>query len=144
MLTQLRRYAAHLSFFPPLVIRLIMGFIFFQSGLGKLRHLSNVVEFFTSLGIPFPQLQAPFVAGVEFLGGLCLLVGLGTRYVSVPLACTMIVALLTAKKDALASFSTLTETSEFLYLLLLLALTGLGSGMVSLDHLFCRRKDPIT
>lgn len=45
-----------------LVVRLSVGLEFFGSGLGKLGKLPGFVEYFRSLGIPAPELQAPFVS----------------------------------------------------------------------------------
>ncbi len=96
------RTANALAWVPLTVARLALGWVFVQSGWGKLHNLPQVVDYFTSLGIPAPHLQAPFVAGVELVGGPSLLGGLFTRVVSVPLAMTMVVALLTAKRADIA------------------------------------------
>jgi len=70
--------AAAVAFLPPLVTRLVMGQAFFLTGRGKLQNPGGVVEFFTSLGIPFPELNAAFVSRVEFYGGIALVLGLLT------------------------------------------------------------------
>jgi len=132
-----------LSWAPPLMIRLFMGTLFLLTGHGKLTHLPDVIKYFTELGIPLAQIQAPFVACVEFFGGACLLVGLATRWVALPLAGTMVVALITAKSDAFQSYDDFMGTAEVLYLLLLVALMGLGGGWLSADH-FLSRKLPKT
>lgn len=131
--------AGGLAWLPPTVARLGIGWIFVQSGWGKLHNLPKVIEYFTSLGIPAPQLQAPFVAGVEFVGGLLVLAGLFTRVGSVPLAATMVVALLTAKRADIASAADLFGTAEFLYLLGLGYLAAFGAGPISLDGLLVQR-----
>jgi putative oxidoreductase len=41
-----------------LAIRMYWGWQFYQTGLGKLQNIPKVVDFFTSLGIPFPTLNA--------------------------------------------------------------------------------------
>jgi putative oxidoreductase len=123
-----------------LVFRLAMGILFVQAGWGKLQNLDKVVEFFKSLGIPAPQLQAPFVATVEFGGGILLLLGLFTRIVSLPLMGVMVVALITAKKDDIADISSLLGTTDFLYLLILFGLSTLGAGNISVDGFFSRKK----
>lgn len=128
-----------LSFLPPLLARIIIGFIFVQAGWGKLHNLDRVVEFFTQLGIPAPNIQAPFVAGVEFVCGLLVLLGVLTRFASVPLICTMIVAILTARMEDIGGLGDLFATSEFLYIALLLWLVIGGAGCLSVDHFWCRR-----
>lgn len=136
------RVAGSLSWVPQTVARLALGWVFVQSGWGKLHDLPKVVEYFGSLGIPAPQLQAPFVATVELLGGLLILGGLFTRFVSVPLAFTMVVALLTARRGDLASAGDLYGTVEFLYLLGFGYLAAFGAGILSLDEILVRRFAP--
>src|SRR3954464_7818 len=107
------------SWLPPLVARITVGWVFVESGWGKLHHLDKVTAFFTDLGLPMPGAQAHLVATTEFVGGLLLLVGLLTRIASVPLTIIMAVAIITAKKDDLHGFSDLIGFSEYLYMVLL-------------------------
>jgi len=143
-----------LAFLPPLLARLVLGWVFFKSGWGKLHNLSQVTEYFQSLGIPAASIQAPFVAGLEFICGLMLVFGLLTRLAAVPMMGTMVVALLTAKLEAIqdvddaTGFSKLTammgnlfNQSEFLYILLLGWLVVAGAGAVSLDSRISRSLD---
>lgn len=134
--------AGRLSWLPPTLARLALGWVFVQSGWGKLHNLENVIEYFGSLGIPAPQIQAPFVAGVELVGGILILGGLFTRIVSVPLAITMVVALLTAKRGDIASAGDLYGSVEFLYLLGFGYLAAFGAGLLSLDEILVRRFVP--
>ena len=67
------------SFFPwagPLIMRLIIGYVFMLSGWGKLTNLSQVTANFVDWGIPFPSILTPFVSGVECFGGAMLILGL--------------------------------------------------------------------
>src|SRR5262249_18547558 len=59
-----------------LAVRLYWGWQFFQTGWGKLTNMSKTVDFFTSLGIPAPSLNAHFVALLEVGGGILLILGL--------------------------------------------------------------------
>ncbi len=131
-----------LSWVPQTAARLALGWVFVQSGWGKLHNLANVIDYFGSLGIPAPHLQAPFVAGVELVGGLLILGGLFTRFVSVPLAITMVVALLTAKREDIATAGDLYGAVEFLYLLGFGYLAAFGAGLLSLDEILVRRFAP--
>jgi putative oxidoreductase len=128
-----------LSWLPPLLARITVGYIFIESGWGKLHNLSKVIEFFTQLGIPAPQIQAPFVATVEFVCGLLVFLGAFTRLASVPLIGVMIVAIWTAKLNDISGVSDLFATSEYLYILLLLWLAIAGGGSVSVDRFICRK-----
>lgn len=116
-----------------LVVRLSVGTEFLISGYGKLTDLDKFVKYFTELGIPAPALQAPFVATLEFVGGLCLILGLGTRFFAAPLSITMIVAILTATEfSSIGLFLYLSEWNLFL----LLAWLGFsGAGRASLDQM---------
>jgi len=130
-----------------LLLRLYWGFSFFQTGWGKFHNMSNVVEFFTSLGIPFPQYNATLVASVETVGGLCLLFGLFARLVSVPLAINMIVALLTAHSKE--TFNLFQDPNAFLaeepilFLNAALIIMLFGPGLFSLDALRCWIKNRV-
>ncbi len=123
-----------------LLVRLVLGWLFIDSGWQKLHNLDQIVAFFAGLGIPAPQLQAPMVATVELLGGALVFAGLLTRLASLPLMGTMVVAILTARKDDLHSFGDLIGFVEFLYLLLLLNLLIYGAGRLSLDRMLVLRR----
>ncbi|MEP6993084.1 MAG: DoxX family protein [Acidobacteriota bacterium] len=133
------RVSSSLQWLPPTVARLTVGWIFLQSGWGKLHDLPKVVAFFTQLGIPAPQFQAPLAAGSEFLCGALMLLGLATRLASLPLIVTMVVAILTAKKAEIHELSDLFGMSEYLYIVLCLWLGAFGAGPLSLDALLARR-----
>src|ERR1700684_2614399 len=62
-----------------LFVRLYWGWQLIQSGWGKLHHLSNVTEFFTSLGLPLPAQTAVAISCLEFFGGIFLAIGLLSR-----------------------------------------------------------------
>src|SRR5689334_13463099 len=104
-----------------LLIRLYWGWSFFQTGKGKLMGLERTTEFFASLNIPAPKLNAIMAGSTECLGGLLLLVGLFSRLATVPLIFTMLVAYVTADREALfALFSDpdkFTSATPFLFLL---------------------------
>ena len=122
-----------------LLVRLSVGLEFFGSGLGKLGKLPGFIEFFRKLGIPFPELQAPFVAGVELVCGALIVIGLLTRPAALMLCGVMTVAIVTAaapEKHITASWHGLLEffyLSEWCLLLLLGWLVFAGPGRASLD-----------
>jgi putative oxidoreductase len=127
------------NWFPALTTRIAVGWVFVESGWGKLHNIEKVTGYFTSLGIPLPAVQAPMVAGIEFLGGIMLILGLATRIVSIPLIGIMSVAILTAKWSEIASTSDLFGFSEFLYIVLLLWLLINGPSNLALDHLVAKK-----
>ncbi|GAB4224521.1 MAG: hypothetical protein Kow0062_26450 [Acidobacteriota bacterium] len=135
---------ARLTFLPPLLTRIMLGYGFYMTGTGKFRYFENTVEFFSGLGIPFPTLNAGLVASMETFGGIALILGLGTRFFSAGLSITMVVALLTADRaDFLSSWlpssdNVPADITAFVYLLFLLWLLVSGAGAVSLDRLLGR------
>jgi putative oxidoreductase len=132
------RLAARLNWLPPLVARVTVGWVFLWSGWGKLNDLPTVIENFAGWEIPFPNVLAPFVSIVEFLGGLLLLLGVFTRLAAVPLIIVMVVAVLTAKWPEVDSLETLLGFDEVAYLALFLWLAVAGPGPMSIDSLLQR------
>lgn len=132
------RWLRGLDWAPPLLARLIIGAIFIPTGWGKLHNLPDIVNFFRQLGIPYPEIQAPFAATVELVGGTLILVGLATRLMSVPLIITMIVAIATAVWPQLDSWRDLFGKEELHYIALLTYLVVTGPGAASLDALLVR------
>jgi putative oxidoreductase len=130
---------------PILLVRIVLGVMFIQSGHGKLfgGH-EKVTGYFTELGIPLPSLNAWLVACTEFFGGIGLLAGLGTRIVATMLSITMLIATLTARlpdlrKEATFNITDLFFVSEVLAMFLLLWMVCSGPGKLSLDHLVAKR-----
>jgi putative oxidoreductase len=126
-----------------LAVRLYWGWQFAQTGWGKLQNLAKITDYFTSLNIPFPAASAHFIAGLEFFGGLLLILGLGTRLVGLLLAANMMVAYWTADHDALVSI--LSDPGKFYiadpYTFLFASLMVLifGAGWLSFDALIMKR-----
>jgi putative oxidoreductase len=129
------RVSRHFDWLAPLFARVVVGWVFLWSGWGKLQNLPAIVDNFVSWGIPLPHLLAPFVSGVEFFGGIFLLLGLMTRISAGALGVTMIVAIKSAKWADVDSLETLLGFDETEYLALFVWLAIAGAGSVSLDRL---------
>ena len=129
-----------------LVLRLFWGWQFVQTGWGKLMHLERTAGFFQGLGIPAPHLNAFMAGGTECLGGCLLVLGLYARLASVPLIATMLVAYVTAEKEALAAITSdpdkFTSAAPFLFLGTAIIVLGFGPGIFSVDRLL-KRQQPI-
>lgn len=138
-LTVGRALAIRATFLGPLLARATLGYVFVESGWGKVHNLSTVAEYFAELGIPAASFQAVFVSYVELVCGALVLVGFAARLAAVPLVGTMIVALITAKASDIASVSDLTGTLEFCYAVLLAWLALAGPGRASIDDVIARR-----
>ena len=126
-----------------LVVRLYWGFQMMQTGWGKLHNVGKVVDFFTSLGVPLPGLTAPCIIGLEFLGGILIMLGLGSRLLALLLTGDMIVAYLAADREAL--FSVFSDPDKFYaaapytFLIAFLIVLIFGPGRFSIDALLARR-----
>jgi putative oxidoreductase len=125
-----------------LVIRLMFGWELFQIGKGKLENIDRFTEFLAHLHIPMPGANAHFVASLECVGGLLLLLGLAARLIAIPLTINFIVAYATADHEALAGFfkdqDAFTSAAPFLFLLVSLIILAFGPGLFSLDELIRR------
>lgn len=128
-----------------LAVRLYWGWQFMQAGWGKLHAIGKVIGFFTDLGIPAPVLNAYFVSALEFGGGLLLLLGLGSRLIALPLVIDMIVAYITADREALFSIISnpdkFTAAAPYTFLVASLLVLIFGPGRFSVDAVLTRRKD---
>ena len=126
-----------------MIMRLVLGVIFVAHGGQKLfvYGFDGVAGAFGQMGVPMPHLMGPFVALLEFGGGLALIAGLLTRLVSFGLAITMVVAMLLVHlKGGFFAPSGIEFTLSLLGSAILLALTGAGS--YSIDALIERRRGP--
>ncbi len=129
------RIASHFAWAGPLVMRLVVGYVFMLTGWGKLNNLPQMIQNFTEWGIPFPGILTPFVSGVEFFGGIMLMLGLFTRIPAAMLAVVMLVAIKSAKWENVDSLETLLGFEEMTYFAAFLWLAIAGPGAVSLDRL---------
>ena len=127
-----------------LLFRLEWGYQFYATGQGKLDKHAQVVEFFSSLNIPFPDANAWFVGGVETVGGALLLLGLATRPVGLILTVNMIVAYLAVDEDQAKVLNILYEPDKFLqadpffFLLTSALVLAFGAGIFSIDAILAR------
>jgi len=128
-----RRVARYLVDLAPLFARIVVGWEFLWSGWGKLNNLPAITENFIGWGIPFPHILTPFVSGVEFFGGIFLLLGFLTRISAGALGVTMIVAIKSARWMEVDSLETLLGFDETEYLALFFWLAVAGPGRWALD-----------
>ena len=64
-------------------VRLAASIVLIVAGFSKFGNLNGFAGFLTNVGFPAPGLLAPFVATLELVGGILLLIGLGTRWVAI-------------------------------------------------------------
>ena len=116
------------------LLRVIVGIVFVMHGGEKLfvYGIHHVVRYFGSIGVPSPALFAPVVTAVEFLGGLAMILGLGTRWAAVLLIFDMIGVILAAKLSG-GFFAPAGFEYELTLLVANLSLLLTGPGAASLD-----------
>ena len=126
-----------------LAVRLYWGWQFAQTGWGKLHNQARIIDFFTSLNIPFPAFNAHFVSALEFFGGILLILGLASRPIAFLLTGSMFVAYWTADREAL--FSIFSNPGKFYgadpytFLFAAIMILAFGPGRFSLDALIEKR-----
>ena len=120
-----------------LLLRLYWGWQLAQSGWGKLHHLSNVGEYFSTLGLPMPAQMAVFIACVEFFGGIFLALGLASRVTGLVLAVNLTMAYVIGDREALLSFFSdpdkFVAAAPFPFLMVALIVLIFGPGRISAD-----------
>lgn len=127
-----------IDWLPPLLVRLFVGYFFFETGWAKIHNLDAFTQRFAGWGIPHPAFNAALSAYTECIGGALTVVGLATRLVSIPLMVNMAVAILTVKLKNVAGLDDFVELDEPLYMLSFFWLMFSGAGVVSLDSLIGR------
>ncbi|WP_217184893.1 DoxX family protein [Streptomyces sp. AC495_CC817] len=127
-----------------LVLRVVVGLIFAAHGAQKIFEytLPGTIGSFADMGVPLPEIAAPFVAFVELIGGVLLALGLFTRPVGILLTIDMLVALVAVHLPA--GLWVGEGGYEFVAVLgvAALALAFTGAGRFSLDGAFLRGRVP--
>jgi putative oxidoreductase len=122
-----------------LFVRLYWGWQLAESGWGKLHHLEKVTEFFTSLNLPMPAQMALAISSLEFFGGMFLAIGLLSRLTALVLTINMIMAYVTADREALLSFFSdpdkFSAAAPYVFLIASLVILIFGPGKLALDSL---------
>ncbi|HTE17141.1 MAG TPA: DoxX family protein [Armatimonadota bacterium] len=125
------------------VLRVVTGIVFFMHGWTKVFvwGFEGTAAGFAQMGIPLAGIAGPMVGLLELLGGLALVIGLGTRWISIPLAITMLVAIL---KVHLGAGFFAPNGYEFPLMLLAgtIGLTLSGGGALAVDNVLAARRVP--
>jgi putative oxidoreductase len=121
-----------------ILIRLIVGGIFLSEGIQKFLFPDALgVGRFTKIGIPAPEILAPFVGVCEIVCGLFFILGLLTRLAAITMTINMLVAISTTKIPILlkSGFWSMAHEARTDYAMLLgsIFLLVVGSGRWSFD-----------
>jgi len=148
--------------FALLGLRLVLAVTFYKTAMQKWSDIDAVAQWFGYMGIPLPSLNAYMAATTEIVGAVMLLVGVGVRYISVPLLFVLLIAIITVHgangwaviadgfqvSDAYVNGKQVEGTLVILqngvelvvyYMLMLLTLVTTGAGTFSLDY-FIQKK----
>ena len=122
------------------ILRVVLGMTFILHGGQKLFvfGFAGVSGAFAQMGIPAPGLLGPFVAFVEFFGGIAILLGLLTRLAALGIGATMVVAILTVHLQN-GFFAPTGFEFPLSLLASAIALVITGAGDFSLDALIGKR-----
>jgi putative oxidoreductase len=123
-----------------LFLRLILAFGFYEPAINKWADIGAVAQWFgEDLGIPFPLLNAYMAASTEIAGVVLMVLGLGVRFIALPMMVIMVVAIVTV--HWVNGFSAGNNGFEipFYYILMLFVLATHGGGKFGIDG-WCLKK----
>lgn len=133
------RMTARIDWLAPLLLRLVFGYFWLETGWAKLQNLDFFAGRFAEWGIPWPYFSAVLSSGTDLVGGALLMLGLATRLACVPMIVNMLVALGVVVLPGISTLDEFVELDEVLYVLVLFWLLLAGPGRASVDHYLTRR-----
>jgi len=136
--SRLGEYLQSLGLF---LARLAVAYGFYEPAMMKWAGINSVAEWFGSMGIPFPLLNAYLAASTETLGVVLLTLGFMTRLISIPLIIVMIVAIVTVHLPNGFSAGDNGFEIPLYYMLFLLIFVSHGAGKFSLDRLIFGKRN---
>jgi putative oxidoreductase len=124
--------------YAPLLGRILIAFIFLQSGFDKVLNYNKALGLMAARGVPEPQILLPLAIAVLFIGGIMVLVGWKARWGALALIVFMIPA--TLYFHGYWSYPEALQLNQFHHFVknlaiigALLMLLGMGSGALSVD-----------
>ncbi|PHQ66035.1 MAG: DoxX family protein [Sulfurimonas sp.] len=136
--TRLSEYLKSVSL---LLARLVIAYGFYTPAMNKWADMNSVAEWFGSMGIPFPLLNAYMAASTEIAGVILLTLGLLTRLISIPLIVVMIVAIITVHLPHGFSAGDNGFEIPLYYMIFLIGFIAHGAGKFSLDRFIFGEKN---
>jgi putative oxidoreductase len=129
------RLSEYLKSLALLLARLVLAYGFYEPAMMKWSDISAVAQWFGSIGIPFPTLNAYMAATTEITGVVLLTLGLFIRAISIPLMVVMIVAIFTVHLPNGFNAGNNGFEIPLYYMLFLFIFLSHGAGKFSLDNL---------
>ncbi|MEJ2372289.1 MAG: DoxX family protein [Sulfurimonas sp.] len=129
------RLTEYLKSLALLLARLVLAYGFYEPAMMKWSDISAVAQWFGSIGIPLPTLNAYMAASTEITGVVLLTLGLFIRAISIPLIVVMIVAIFTVHLPNGFNAGNNGFEIPLYYMLFLFIFLSHGAGKFSLDNL---------
>ncbi|WP_409345044.1 DoxX family protein [Paenibacillus sp. MBLB4367] len=124
------------SFYTNTVLRLLVGVIFIMHGKFKLVWgYSHLSEWLHGQGFPLATLFAHVLPWIELLGGIIMIIGVGTRYLAAVFSLILLIALVKVKL-AIGFISNTATGYEFDLLLLIVSLHVMATSPNSLKQVW--------
>ena len=136
--SRLSEYTKSLSL---LFARLAVAYGFYEPAMMKWADIDSVAQWFGSIGIPFPTLNAYMAASTELIGVVLLTLGFMTRAISLPLIVIMVVAIVTVHLPHGFSAGENGFEIPLYYMLFLFLFFANGAGKFSLDRVIFGEKN---
>jgi len=122
-----------------LLLRLILAYGFFGPAMMKWQNMTAIGDWFKSLGYPAPYFNAYMAGTTELLGVVLLILGLGTRVISLLLIFVMFVAITTVHLKHGFEASNNGFEIPLYYAIMLFTLFAYGAGKYSLDNFLSKK-----
>jgi uncharacterized membrane protein YphA (DoxX/SURF4 family) len=127
------------------VLRVVVGVTFLLTGLPRLQNTAGFITFVGSQGIPAPEILGWLPLVLEPVGGILLILGIGTRWLGLYFVLEMLITTIVVKAAHGTPFIVTGRPGVGFELDLLLlggalVLMALGSGQLSLEHNVLKRK----
>jgi len=123
---------------PLLLIRLVLAYGFWGPAMMKWHNMDGIASWFGDMGYPFPTLNAYLAATTEVTGAVLVLLGIGTRLISIPMMVVMLVAIFTVHLGHGFEAGNNGFEIPLYYLIMLLTLMVYGPGKYSVEGLLRR------
>lgn len=121
------------------IARILIAYGFYEPAMSKWNDIGSVAGWFSSMGVPFPTVNAYMAATTEIVGVGLLVLGLFTRLISLPLIVIMLVAIFTVHLDNGFSAGVNGFEIPLYYMVFLMIFVSHGAGKFSLDNIFFKK-----
>ena len=123
-----------------LIVRLVLAYGFYEPAMKKLTNFESIINWFsTELHLPFPYINAFLAVTTDVSGVVLLLLGLMTRFISIPLMIIMVVAISTVHWTHGFHASDNGFEIPLYYMIMLFILLSHGPGKYSLDETLLKK-----